>query len=101
MPADIRQQLHRIIPAEIFEIDEGQGAVSALQRVVKAKIRWRQDLPVKAQIVGLRQGSLIIPTIQADPCIGERRCETGGEEMLQIAFRSEGLQGFKAPLDLI
>ena len=39
MQHDVRDRLGGIVPAEIFEIDEGEAAVGTAQRIVKAEIR--------------------------------------------------------------
>src|SRR3984893_2412712 len=79
MQQDIGGQLHRIIPAKIFEINEGQGSVRAANAVVEPEIR-RNEAPLFLREF---RGKIKPPGVQACPRLGEPLPMRGIEGFLQ------------------
>ena len=49
MQQDIRSHLYRIVPAEVFKIDECQRPIAAAQTIVEAKIGWNEAAPLAGE----------------------------------------------------
>ena len=87
MQQDIRSQLHRIVPAEILEIDECQRPIAAAQTVVEAKIGRNEAAPFRREFaVKIKAGRRQRPRrCQALARIAARKNAQGNQEVLRPA----------------
>src|SRR5271165_2972427 len=89
VPQDIAGQLHRVVPAEILEIDEPQPPVPETDRVVEPQIRGREG-----PLAG-REGRA-----RVDPSAFELAPESNQERYEPGRAVGDRIQALEPPLDL-